>query len=308
MCNGCTAAPPGIRYRLMRKCETCGYLLFGEGETCKHCGGTLPLVSVAALVTSGAAASVAAPPMTAPPMAPPPVAPPPLASPAMGPLPVATLAPPLPPSVGRAPVAREYWTPSAPPEPAKPSRSTPRVLIALISVASMALGWVAVGQLLHKDSIPAGTSAFVAGHGVVYSSPDHTFDARFPSTPTVDQKVIAVSSASATLNLAQVQTDDYEVVAASLVLPVAVPPGQVDSVLHEILRAGAASQGDTIVSESHVTKYGVPGLEVRAKVSDGYDARLMVLISGPRVYLLGVHAKTGTGRLYDALVASLIMY
>ena len=295
----------------MRKCASCGYLLFGEGDTCKHCGVTLPLVSAGALVTSGApaasvpataAAPAAVSPLPSTPFAPPPIALPPPAPPALAP------PAPLPPTSGRTAVAREYWTPSPPPAPTKPSRSTPRALIAVISVASMALGWVAVGQFLHKDSIPAGTSAFVAGHGVVYSSPDHTFDARFPSTPTVEQRVISVSSASATLNLAQVQTDDYEVVAASLVLPVAVPPGQVDTVLHDILTAGAASQGDKIVSEKHVTHYGATGIEVQAKVTDGYDARLMVLISGPRVYLLGVHAKTGTGRLYDALVSSLIMY
>ena len=78
--------------------------------------------------------------------------------------------------------------------------------------------------------------------------------------------------------------------------------------LHEILNSGAASQGDTITSEARVTRDGAEGIEVRAKVSDGYDARLMVLISGSRIYLLGVHAKHGTARLYNALVASLVMY
>jgi len=33
-----------------------------------------------------------------------------------------------------------------------------------------------------------------------------------------------------------------------------------------------------------------------------------MLISGTHVYLLGVHSKHATKRLYDALIASLIMY
>jgi len=53
---------------------------------------------------------------------------------------------------------------------------------------------------------------------------------------------------------------------------------------------------------------GVTGIEARAKVGDGYDARFLLLISGQHIYMLGVHAKTGTGRLFDALVASLVMY
>ena len=69
----------------------------------------------------------------------------------------------------------------------------------------------------------------MAGHGVSFSSPDHTFDARFPIDADLHRQVITVSSASATLNLAQAQTDDYEVVAASMVIPFSLPAGQVDT-------------------------------------------------------------------------------
>ena len=48
--------------------------------------------------------------------------------------------------------------------------------------------------------------------------------------------------------------------------------------------------------------------EVRAKVSDGYGARVMVLSSGNRIFMLGVHSKHGTERLYDALVTSFFMH
>jgi len=41
------------------------------------------------------------------------------------------------------------------------------------------------------------------------------------------------------------------------------------------------------------------------EVADGYGARVMVLSSGNRLFMLGVHARRGTDRLYAALVASL---
>jgi hypothetical protein len=259
----------------MRKCPDCGYLVFGDGDACKHCGAPLP---------APVAAAVGVPPV----------------------LPPFTRdgAPASPP-----PVTREYWTPPDPvaPPPAASNKS-PRALVAIICVVAMALGWVTIGNLLNKDSLPSGTSDFVSGHGVAYSSPDHTFDARFPKAPTVERRPLSTPTASVTINLAQVQTDDYELVAASMVLPVSVPSAQVDTVLHDILRAGAESQGATISSEEKVTHYGATGIEVHAQVRDGYPARLMVLISRNHVYLLGAHAKHGTERLYDALVSSLVMY
>ena len=93
-----------------------------------------------------------------------------------------------------------------------------------------------------------------------------------------------------------------------MILPVTVPASEVDSALHQIIRADAASQGDSITGEQPVERDGATGIEVKAKVSDGYDARFLALIAGSRVYLFGVHAKHGTQRLYDALVASLVMY
>jgi hypothetical protein len=276
----------------MRKCATCGYLVLGAGETCKHCGAPLP---------EAVAQPVAAPPVLVPVGAP---APPPMAVPPVPPpftradAPPSDAPPPLP--VG------EYWTPPAPTAPAPPARSKRRIVLPLVVIVSMAFGWAAYDR--SRNALPPGTSAFVAGHGVAYSSPDHTFDARFPSAPTVDHRVIPVSSTSVTINMAQAQTDDYEVVAASMVLPVTVPSSQVETVVHQVLNETAAAQGATISKETSVTHDGVPGVEIRAKVRDGYDARFIVLVSGSRVYMLGAHAKRATDRLYDALLTSLIMY
>lgn len=276
----------------MRKCQTCGYLVLGDGDECKHCGAPLPR-AVASPVAAPALVPSAAPPAV--PMAVPPVLP--------------SFARAEPPGAARpppTPVERDYWTPPTSSAPPTPARRSPRALLALIVIVSMALGWVAVEH--RHDPLPPGTSAFVAGQGVAYSSPDHTFDARFPATPTVESRVIPLSTSSATVNLAQSQTNDYEILAASMVLPQPVPADRLEAVLREVFNEIATAHSDKITKQTSVNRYGVPGIEVRAKVSDGYDARFIVLISGTRIYLLGVHAKLGTDRLYDALLGSLIMY
>jgi hypothetical protein len=286
----------------MQKCDSCGYLLFGDADSCKHCGAALASEAPVELVTAGAPVA-AAPPVAAPPlMAPPP--PPPIPP---------SLRPPAP-ELGRSPVAHDYWgapgnpVAARPPRPPKNLPGTRALLIALIVIVSMAFGFVSVQRALNGDSLPAGTSEFVAGRGVPYASPDRTFDAQFPSTPTVEQRQIPVATSSATTNMAQVQTDDYEIVAASMVLPISIPANQVDGALHEILRAGVAATNGEVTTEKRVVVAGVAGVEVRAKVSDGYGARVMVLSSGNRIYMLGVHAKRGTDRLYDALVNSFLMH
>jgi hypothetical protein len=278
----------------MRKCQMCGYLVLGDGEICKHCGALLPRVS--ALVAAGG-----------PPPPAPAATPPRPAARDMAPAPDAPL--PAPASFSAPPpMGLDSWDPPSP-VPVKTSRSnTPRALIAFIAVASLVLGWTGMGQFFSNDKLPAGTKAFVSGHGIPFSSPDHTFDAQFPSPPTLMQRQFSVSSATVTLNLAQAQTDDYEVVAASMVVPVSMPDSEVDAAIDQILDAGAAAQDAHIVTRKKVTIEGASGIEVRAKIKDGYDARLLVVVSGSHFYLLGVHAKVGTGRLYDALVSSLIIY
>ncbi len=261
----------------MRKCQMCGYLVLGDGEICKNCGCLLSRMS--ALVTSGA-----------PPPAP--------RAPAL------SSAPPL----GFSPVERAPWDAPSPVSAKAARHNTPRAVLAFIAIASMVLGWVAVDRVFQHGQLPAGTKAFVAGHGIPFSSPDHTFDAEFPTQPRLIRKHFSVASVAATLNLAQAQTDDYEVVAASMVMPTRVPDSDVDAAIHQILDAGAASQNAEILAEKKVSIEGASGIEVRAKVKDGYDARLLVVVSGSRFYLLGVHSRSATKQMYDALVSSLIIY
>ena len=274
----------------MRKCPQCGYLVFGDGETCKHCGAALPLAAAAPPVPAPALAAAPASALMAVPPVPPPM-----------PRAVAPGTAPPPP-----PTPQDSWTPPAPVAAPAPARKAPRALLAMIVVVSMAAGWIAYDH--RRNAIPPGTSAFVAGHGVAYSPPDHTFDVQLPATPTVEQRVIPISTSTARITLAQAQTDDYEIVAASMVLPGPVPADQVTAVLRQVLNGSADANGDKFTTQNDVVQQGVPGIEVRAQVHDGYAARFIVLISGAHIYMLGVHAKQGTDRLYKALLASLIMY
>ena len=303
----------------MRKCPACGYLLFGDAEACKHCGAALGALVGAGLASGGApaAAAPAAPPSSpfaAPPTAPPVPQPFPPIPPVLPPAPRAA-APvaqePYPGSAPVAPIGREYWTPptvSGPRVAPRESSGGRRALLALICIASMAFGWVGYNRVFLSDPLPSGTSAFAQGHGFSYSSPDHTFDAQFPSAPTVYHRVIPVATSEATINLAQVQTDDYEIVAGSLVLPIPVPAAQVGAELHSIMNEAVVAQDAKVVKEHLITRFGVPGIEISASFKDTYPARFMMLVSNTHVYFLGVHSKHATQRLYNALVSSLIMY
>ena len=104
------------------------------------------------------------------------------------------------------------------------------------------------------------------------------------------------------------QTDDYEIVAGSMVLPIPVPAARVDAVLHSIMNEAVVAQDAKVVNEHQITRFGVPGIEISASCKDTYPARFMMLVSSTHVYFFGVHSKHATQRLYNALVSSLIMY
>ena len=86
-----------------------------------------------------------------------------------------------------------------------------------------------------------------------------------------------------------------------MVLPISVPNDRVDAVLHTILSEAISAEGAKAINERQLTQDGIPGVEIRATVQDGYAARFSMLISGTHVYFLGVHSKHATDRLYNAL-------
>ncbi len=286
----------------MRKCPECGYLLLGDGETCKHCGAAIPV---------GAAAAVN--------VAPPPPAPAPGAStepdvPRLWrPSPTATrpptpvwAAPPPPPSPdGPPPTA--FWRPVeiAAPAPPKTPSIAKRVLVIAVGVLAAVCGAAAV-RAVFGNGLPPGTSSFVDGHGIDYMAPDHSYMARFPVVPVERQQPITVGQFSANLNSALVEKDDYEIGTASMQLPIAVPADKVNDALDGAMNNGIVKTDGKLVSKNHVTRGGFATVDATFKARDGYTARGLVMVHGSVLYMEFVHAKTGTDRLFKALDASFV--
>src|SRR5689334_4550356 len=59
---------------VVRKCGSCGYLLFGDGDTCNHCGAAVASTPAPASAPLSGAAAVATATQTRPPDVRPPVA------------------------------------------------------------------------------------------------------------------------------------------------------------------------------------------------------------------------------------------
>jgi hypothetical protein len=79
--------------------------------------------------------------------------------------------------------------------------------------------------------LPAGTSSFVNGGGVTYTSADGAFLVQLPQSPMIDQRTITVDSVSATIYTAIAAGRDYEIGAASIALPLAISADRVNAVL-----------------------------------------------------------------------------
>lgn len=271
----------------MRKCPSCGYLLFAETDTCGHCGAPVAAKVTAAVsgVTAATGAGLPDASLWTPSSMPPPPAPTP---------------PPRPTT--RTPAADgRQWIPA--PEPVAPKRSAlPRAVVAIIAslVLTCAVGAGALA-FLRSDSLPAGTAAFVAGHGVEYTAPDGSFSARFPRQPVAEAKPISVSGVSLTLNYASDTTSDYEMGAASMVLPVAVPASEIDRTLQDALNSGLAGADGKLTRSERTTRGGLPAIYGDFSAPDGYSARMLVALDKNKVFVLFAHAKSGTPKLFDAL-------
>ena len=277
----------------MRKCGSCGYLLLGEGEFCGRCGTPL------SVATPGAVAG-------APQVSPSPLGR--LSIPLPAPAPSPTPPPPPPPAYGGPPLTdpsfRAGWQPAVPPVPTKPARSTRVGRIALGVMVALAVGLGATH--LGSDALPSGTGSYVDGGGVAYTSPDGAYQARFPTTPTVDQVPLRSSSGSLMLDRAMNSTGSYEVAVASAVdMPIA--PGSADVALAAGLAAEAANLKSKLDRQEPTTFAGRPAIEGRLKTPDGYQGRILLVQSGSAFVELFVHARTGVDRLYRAAKATLIV-
>jgi hypothetical protein len=285
----------------MRKCAACGYLLLGDGDTCRHCGAALSRVPAGVAPTvavdsgpppsryAGPAARFAPPPAGAP------AVPPPGSAAPGATLPGATPPEAMPPSPG-------YWQPPVVTAPPKKSRLGALALVVVVALFASA----GYGLLRSRSALPDGTKDFVGGRGVVYVAADGSYTAQFPQAPLEDQQQLAVGNLTATVSFALVSTDDYEMGTASFAMPVVVPDAQAGQVLEGALNGGVSSVSGDLVSKEHVTRAGLPAIDAKFKAPDGYSAHVMVVLDGSRMYMLFVHAKTGTDRLFRALDESFL--
>lgn len=58
---------------------------------------------------------------------------------------------------------------------------------------------------------------------------------------------------------------------------------------------------------THVMRGGLPAVDAHIKGPDGYGARVEVIIWDNKLYLFGVHAKSGLDRLFAAMDSSLTL-
>jgi hypothetical protein len=269
----------------MRKCGSCGYLLLGEADTCGRCGAPLAVV----LAGAGTRAPTAAVPAAAPPAASPPP----------------TWAPPPPPGEP-APALREPWELVNVVAPRSRSpRATRLGIVAVAIVVALAVGLGAMH--FRSDPLPAGTSAFVAGNGVTYTSADGAFQVQLPTAPAVEQSATVLNGMPATISAAATTSANYVISATSIDFTSSLAAAQVNDLLGAALSAESGDQNGKLVHKTLMMRDSLPAIEGHFNASDGYRAYILVVASGSTLIMLIVHSKTGTGRLYKALEDSLIV-
>jgi hypothetical protein len=167
-----------------------------------------------------------------------------------------------------------------------------------------------IGYALKARSlaVPKGTQEFVEGRGIAYIAADGSYSAQFPVEPTVQDAPMQVESVTVNVSSASVSTNDYEMAAASMSIPgVAVPTDRIDTVLEQSLQGGVQRADAEVISKKRITRGGLPALDAKLKAPDGYGARALVMLSGSRLYLLFVHSKTGSDRLFKAFDESFVV-
>ena len=97
-------------------------------------------------------------------------------------------------------------------------------------------------------------------------------------------------------------------IAASVQLPSVITSDRVDAALESMVnsRASTACSGK-LVHKSAITRDNLPAIGGASQGAGRLPRGLLVVASGATLIVLGVHAKTGTSRLFKALEDSLIV-
>lgn len=288
----------------MRKCGSCGYLLLGDGDSCGRCGALLP---------AAAAGPAAAP---GPAVAQDPAAP--LRSPfgrlsIPAPVPVAATTPAAASGAGSppppAPDTRSQWSPAVPPEMVTVASGAPRATRLGVIALVMALAFAAGFGVMHlrSDPLPAGTSAFVDGKGVTYTSTDQSFQVRLPQAPTLDTSTMTLNSMTATIFTATTEGNGYQIAVASIEFPDRLTSAQVKAALDAAFKERISIEGGKVEQKDLTMRGTLPAVEGRVDAGGGRHAHMLIVASDTALVLIAVAAKSGTDRLYKALEASLVV-
>jgi hypothetical protein len=166
---------------------------------------------------------------------------------------------------------------------------------------------VAAGVMhLRSNPLPAGTSDFVAGQGVTYTSPDGAFQVKLPQQPQVDHRMLNVNGVNAPLYIGVVQSNSYVIGVASVVSPVPFDHSHVNDALDEMATQGVKSAHGTGVRKVMTMHGAKPAMDARFK-TNGHVGHMLVIATDSSIVLLFVYAKTGTDRLFKALDESLLV-
>jgi hypothetical protein len=291
----------------VQKCDKCGYLIPPAWEECRRCSAAVD--APAPVPATTAVAPPWSPNAAAPPAAPPIASPPAsgyderYASTARIGLPGAPTsngAGPFNP-YERVPAASSQWSSGTTVKRA-PSSLKKIAALTLMLVGGF-MGWKYVQAW--RNSVPEEVKEYVDGGGVEYAPPGLGYSVRLPEQPVEDAQTRDVNGMTVTVHIACNQKDRWEACAGVTQLPVALDDAQAESAMRAAVSAGnAAAQGE-IASTELTTHAGMPAMEAELEAPDGYPARVLVVLSGSRMFMLVAHSAQGTDQIYDEMVESL---
>jgi hypothetical protein len=186
-----------------------------------------------------------------------------------------------------------------------PPRATRLGVIALVMALAFAAGFGVMH--LRSDPLPAGTSAFVDGKGVTYTSTDQSFQVLLPQAPTLDTSTVTLNSMTATIFAATTEGNGYQIAVASIEFPDRLTSAQVQAALDAAFRERISVAGGKVEQKDLTMRGKLPAVEGRFDAGGGRHAHMLIVASDTALILIAVAATSGTDRLYKALEASLVV-
>jgi hypothetical protein len=185
---------------------------------------------------------------------------------------------------------------------AAPARTARSPLLAILVVATVLVvgiaGWRFVQAKLNAP--PAAVQAYIDGGGVTHAPAGAGYSVRLPETPSVTTASVNGGS----VDVALTEADDWEAGVAVITLPQPISDAEARTMMELAASGGTGAIAGELEDTEVTTHEGRPALDVRIKPPDGHPMRARVVTAGNRIYLLAVHAVHGTGKFFEAAVAS----